>query len=79
MSYPVNDNNSSLNINKDYTWDQEDVAELFGCFRKVYEQFQEDGEVMFGAETITTEEELKSKFADFLNEEEIAGIFKGGE
>ena len=39
MSYPVNDNNSSLKINKDYTWDQEDVAELFGCFRKVYEQF----------------------------------------
>jgi len=39
MSYPVNDNNSLLNINKDYTWDREDVAELFGCFRKVYEQF----------------------------------------
>lgn len=56
-----------------------DPAELLKNARKVYEQFQEDGEVMFGAETITTEEELKSKFADFLNEEEIAGIFKGGE
>ena len=47
--------------------------------RKVYEQFKEDGEVMFGAETITTEEELKSKFTEFLSDEEIAGIFKGGE
>ena len=34
---------------------------------------------MFGAETITTEEELKDKFSEFLSEEEIAGIIKGGE
>lgn len=54
-------------------------AELIKNARKVYEQFQEDGEVMFGAETITTEEELKTKFEEFLSDEEIAGIMKGGE
>lgn len=56
-----------------------DPAELIKNARKVYEQFLEDGEVLFGAETITTETELKRKFADFLSEEEIAGIIKGGE
>lgn len=56
-----------------------DPAELLKNARKVYQQFMEDGEVMFGAETITTEEELKSKFSEFLSDEEIAGIFKGGE
>lgn len=55
-----------------------DPAELLKNARKVYEQFMEDGEIMFGAETITTEEELKSKFSEFLSDEEIAGIFKGG-
>ena len=55
-----------------------DPAELLKNARKVYEQFMEDGEVMFGAETITTESELKEKFSEFLSEEEIAGIFKGG-
>ena len=55
-----------------------DPVELLKNARKVYEQFMEDGEVMFGAETITTEEELKSKFTEFLSDEEIAGIFKGG-
>ena len=54
-----------------------DPAELIKNARKVYEQFKEDGEVMFGAETITTEKELKSKFEEFLSEEEIAGIMKG--
>lgn len=54
-----------------------DPAELLKNARKVYEQFKEDGEVMFGAETITTEEELKGKFAEFLSDEEIAGIIKG--
>ena len=29
MSYPVNDNNSSLNINKDYTWDREAIRHIF--------------------------------------------------
>ena len=56
-----------------------DPAELLKNARKVYEQFQEDGEVMFGAETITTEEDLKTRFTEFLSDEEIAGIFKGGE
>lgn len=56
-----------------------DPAELLKNARKVYEQFVEDGEVMFGAETITTEEELKSKFTEFLSDEEIAGIIKGVE
>ena len=54
-----------------------DPAELLKNARKVYEQFKEDGEVMFGAETVTTEAELKSKFEEFLSDEEIAGIFKG--
>lgn len=56
-----------------------DPAELLKNARKVYEQFVEDGEVMFGAETITTEAELKSKFEEFLSAEEIAGIMKGVE
>lgn len=56
-----------------------DPVELLKNARKVYEQFKEDGEVLFGAETITTEAELKSKFEEFLSAEEIAGIFKGGE
>ena len=56
-----------------------DPAELLKNARKVYEQFKEDGEVMFGAETVRTEKELKAKFSEFLSEEEIAGIFKGGE
>lgn len=56
-----------------------DPAELIKNARKVYEQFIEDGEVLFGAETVTTEEELKRKFSEFLSDEEIAGIMKGGE
>lgn len=54
-----------------------DPAELLKNARKVYEQFKEDGEVMFGAETVTTEAELRTKFEEFLSDEEIAGIFKG--
>ena len=56
-----------------------DPAELIKNARKVYEQFKEDGEVMFGAETITTEAELKSKFEEFLSDEEIKGVMKGDE
>lgn len=56
-----------------------DPAELLKNARKVYEQFKEDGEVIFGAETVTTEKALKAKFSEYLSEEEIAGIFKGGE
>ena len=54
-----------------------DPAELIKNARKVYEQFKEDGEVMFGAETITTEAELKTKFEEFLSDEEIKGVMKG--
>ena len=56
-----------------------DPAELIKNARKVYEQFKEDGEVIFGAETVSTEKELKAKFSEYLSDEEIAGIFKGGE
>ena len=55
-----------------------DPAELIKNARKVYEQFLEDGEVTFGMDTITTEEQLKEKFSEYLSEEEIAGVFKGG-
>ena len=55
-----------------------DPAELITNARKVYEQFLEDGEVLFGAETVTTEADLKAKFEEFLSNEEIAGIMKGG-
>ena len=55
-----------------------DPAELLKNAKTIYDQFVEYGEVLFGAETITTEAELKAKFSDFLTEEEIAGIFKGG-
>ena len=56
-----------------------DPAELIKNARKVYEQFKEDGEVMFGAETITTEEDLRHKFEEFLSDEEIKGVMKGDE
>ena len=56
-----------------------DPAELLKNARKVYKQFKEDGEIIFGAETVTTEEELKAKFSEFLSDEEIAGIMKGDE
>lgn len=56
-----------------------DPAELLTNARKVYNRFMEDGEVLFGAETITTEEELRVKFSEFLSDEEIAGIMKGDE
>lgn len=57
-----------------------DPAELIKNARRVYEQFQEDGEVLWAGETVTTEDDLKSKFEDLgLSEEEIAGIMKGVE
>lgn len=56
-----------------------DPAELIKNARKVYEQFKEDGEVMFGPETITSEEDLKRKFEEFLSDEEIKGVMKGDE
>lgn len=57
-----------------------DPAEILKNSRKVYEQFKEDGEVMWAGETVTTEEELRGKFEDLgLSDEEIAGIMKGDE
>ena len=44
-----------------------------------YEQFKEDGEVMFGPETITSEDDLRRKFEEFLSDEEIKGVMKGDE
>ena len=56
-----------------------DPAQLIKNARTVYEQFKEVGEVIFGAETITTEEELKARFSEYLSDEEIAGVMKGDE
>lgn len=56
-----------------------DPAEMIKNAKIIYERLKEDGEVIFAAETITTEDELKEKFKEFLSDEEIAGIFKGGE
>lgn len=57
-----------------------DPAELLKNARKVYEQFNEDGEVLWAGETISTEKDLASKFEELgLSEEEITGIMKGGE
>lgn len=54
-----------------------DPAELLKNARTVYNQFKEDGEVLFGAETITTEKDLKEKFSEFLSDEEIKSVMKG--
>lgn len=56
-----------------------DPAELIKNARKVYEQFKEDGEVMFGPETVTSEDDLKRKFEEYLSDEEIKGVMKGDE
>lgn len=56
-----------------------DPAELIANAKKIYKKFKEDGSVMFGAETITTEDELKAKLTEFLSDEEIAGVMKGDE
>ena len=55
-----------------------DPAEILKNAKSIYDQFVEYGEVVFGAETVRTEEELKTKLRDYLTEEESAGIFKGG-
>lgn len=54
-----------------------DPAETLKLCRKAYEIFQEDGEVAWAGESITTEEELLSRFSDILSDEEIKGIVKG--
>ena len=55
-----------------------DPVELLTNSRKIYEEFKASGEVMFGAETITTEKALIEKFSEILSDEEIASIVKGG-
>lgn len=55
-----------------------DPTDLIKNVRTAYERFQEDGIVAWGAETISTEEELIEKFKEILSEEEIASIVKGG-
>ena len=54
-------------------------AEMLMNAKAIYNKFKEDGEVLFGAETITSEDALKSKFSEFLSEEEIASVMKGDE
>ena len=56
-----------------------DPAAMLKNAKAIYAQFKEDGEVLFGAETITTEAELKTKFEEFLSDEEIKGVMKGDE
>lgn len=57
-----------------------DPAELLKNSRTVYNQFKEDGEIVWGGETIRDEHILLSKFEEIgLSAEEIAGIVKGVE
>lgn len=56
-----------------------DPAELIKNSRKAYEIFKTDGIISWGAETITTEEDLIEKFKEILSEEELASVLKGGE
>lgn len=56
-----------------------DPAEMIKNARTIYERLKEDGEVLFGAETIRTEEELKAKLEEFLSAEEVTAVMKGGE
>lgn len=56
-----------------------DPADMLKNARTIYNRFKENGEVVFGAETVTSEAELLSKFEEFLSAEEIAGITKGDE
>lgn len=55
-----------------------DPAERLKNCREIYRIFKEEGEVLWAGETVSTEEELISKFDEIgLSEEEIAGIVKG--
>lgn len=56
-----------------------DPAEVLKNAREIYNKFKEDGYVIFGPETISSEAELKDKLKEYLSDEEIASIFKGGE
>lgn len=55
-----------------------DPAELLKNSRTVYNKFKEDGEIIWGGETIVDEKVLLGKFEDIgLSSEEIASIVKG--
>ena len=56
-----------------------DPSQIIKNAHKIKKQLIEDGEVMFGAKTITTMEELADALSDYLTEEEIAGVMKGDE
>lgn len=57
-----------------------DPAELLKNSRTIYNQFKEDGEIVWGGETVREEKTLISKFEEIgLSAEEIAGIVKGVE
>lgn len=56
-----------------------DPAELIKNARTIYEQLKENGAVIWAGKTITTEEELRTKFEEIFSNEEIAGIMKGDE
>ena len=54
-------------------------TELLNNAKTIYKMLKEDGQVTFGLDIITTEEELKHKLSDFLSEEEIKAVMKGEE
>lgn len=57
-----------------------DPAEMLKNCRTIYTQFKEDGEVVWGGESVREERALISKFEEIgLSAEEIAGIMKGVE
>lgn len=57
-----------------------DPAELLKNSRVIYNQFKEDGEIVWSGETIREESVLISKFEEIgLSAEEISGIVKGAE
>lgn len=57
-----------------------DPAEMLKNCRTIYNQFKEDGEIVWGGETVREEKTLVSKFEEIgLSAEEIAGIMKGVE
>lgn len=54
----------------------QDPAELLKNAREVYNQFKQYDMVQWGAETITTEDELLTKLKEILSDEEVASIVK---
>ena len=56
-----------------------DPAEMLLNAKSIYKKLQKDGFVEFGIDVIRTEEELKTKLSEYLSDEEIAAVMKGGE